>query len=285
MIKFGVAGNSNSFYDVGFSHTYEAAKWCAGRGIDAFEYSFGRGVRMRTETAKEIGDAFKLHNVDLSVHAPYYVNFANSDPKMIDNSIGYIISSMEKVDLMGGKRVVFHPGAQGKHERAAAVHLTIDNLKRLRDTVYEAGYNHLLACAETMGKVGQIGTVDEIISFCNIDDIFIPCVDFGHVNAREQGLLSSSKDFEDLVKKLLDNLPSHKVKNMHVHFSKIEYGKSGEIRHLTFEDKVFGPNFEDLVESLHKYALTPVIICESDGTQAEDAVEMKRLYFSYYNKK
>ena len=78
---------------------------------------------------------------------------------------------------------------------------------------------------------------------------------------------------------MLENLPEHKVKYMHSHFSKIMYGPSGEIKHLTFEDDVYGPEFAPLSKVLHKYELEPVIICESDGTQAEDAIQMKNIYF------
>ena len=67
---------------------------------------------------------------------------------------------------------------------------------------------------------------------------------------------------------------------MHVHFSKIEYGKGGEVKHLTFEDEIFGPEFEPLAELLYKKNLTPFIICESAGTQTEDAQFMMNFYNS-----
>ena len=47
---------------------------------------------------------------------------------------------------------------------------------------------------------------------------------------------------------------------------------------MTFADKVFGPEFAPLAKILKKYKLSPVVICESDGTQADDAIEMKRIY-------
>ena len=71
-----------------------------------------------------------------------------------------------------------------------------------------------------------------------------------------------------------------KMKHFHVHFSKIQYSVKGEIRHLTFEDNQYGPEFEPLAEALKELDLEPVIICESAGTQAEDALAMKRIYFA-----
>lgn len=278
MIKFGVAGNSNSFYEQGYKSTFEAAKWCKNLGLELFEYSFGRGVSLNDSTAQSIGEEFSLYNVELSVHAPYYINFANLDEEMINKSIMYITKSIEKLRLMQGKRVIFHTASQGKLDRDKAVYIAKENFKKLIDTIVEKGYDDMIICPETMGKIGQIGTVDEIIDFCNMADFIYPCFDFGHINAREQGILKTARDYEEIINKMLDNLPSNKVKYMHIHFSKIEYGKGGEVRHLTFDDKTFGPDFEPLAEVLYKNTLQPHIISESDGTQAEDSISMKRIY-------
>ena len=133
-------------------------------------------------------------------------------------------------------------------------------------------------CPETMGKTAQIGTVEEIARFCAIDPVFTPCVDFGHVNAREQGSLKTKKDYLSRLEFLIEALGFGRMKNFHVHFSKIQYGAKGEIRHLTFADDVFGPEFMPLAEALCELKLEPYIVSESAGTQAEDAAEMKRMY-------
>lgn len=280
MIKFGVAGNSNSFYEEGNKGTLDAAKWCKDRGIELFEYSFGRGISMSDATAAAIGKEFALNNVELSIHAPYFINFANNDAEMIAKSVSYITTCLDKAVFLQAPRIVFHTAAQGKTERRAAVDTAKENLKRLINKISEKGYKDFILCPETMGKIGQIGTVEEIIEFCNMADYFYPCIDFGHINAREQGILKTQSDFQQIIDKLSDNLPSEKVKHMHIHFSKIEYGKGGEVRHLTFDDKTFGPDFEPLAEVLIKNVLHPHIISESDGTQAEDAVEMKKIFYN-----
>lgn len=279
MIKFGVAGNSNSFYNEGYKHTYQAAEWCKNRGIDAFEYSFGKGVKMTESTAITIGKAFKEQGIELSIHAPYYINFANPDPLMIEKSIGYVLASLEILKLFGGDRVVFHPATKGKVTREEAVATANANIEKLACAIEEAGFSDKKICIETMGKLAQIGTIEEVVQFCNVAPFFYPCVDFGHLNARTLGTLKSEDDYEKLIVYMLENLPEHKVKYMHSHFSKIMYGPSGEIKHLTFEDDVYGPEFAPLSKVLRKYELEPVIICESDGTQAEDAIQMKNIYF------
>lgn len=281
MIKFGVAGNSNSFYDEGYTQTIEAASWCKARGIDAFEYSFGRGITLNEKTAINIGNKFKEEGVELSVHAPYYINLSNPDSEMIQKSYGYILSSLKKVKDFGGSRVVVHPATQGKMTREDALRLMLDNAKGLIEVLDQNGYDeNYKVCFETMGKVAQMGTVDEIIKVCSLDERFYPCVDFGHINAREQGILKSASNYNTIIQKMSDFLPKHKVFNMHVHFSKIEYGAKGEIRHLTFLDQIYGPDYAPLMEIFHTKGMEPYIICESNGTQAEDTMEMKKYYFS-----
>lgn len=280
MIKFGVAGNSLSFYAEGHERTEGAAKWCRERGIDVFEYSFGRGVTMNESTAKKLGAAFFAEGVELTVHAPYFINFSNPDPEMISKSIGYVLASCKKAVDFGGERVVVHPATQGKMTRDEARAVMTENVKILHGALEEKGYDKLKICFETMGKTAQMGTLDEIIEIVNLFDCYYPCIDFGHINAREQGILNKPENYNTLIKKMLDFLPKHKVFNMHVHFSKIQYGAKGEIRHLTFADNVYGPDYRPLMEIFHREGMTPVIISESDGTQAEDSMEMKRYYNS-----
>lgn len=278
MIKFGPSGNCDSFYAEGYSHTEEAALFVKRRGLDCFEYSFGRGVRMTEGKARSIGEAFSSADVEISVHAPYFINFANLDDEMAEKSYGYLFDSAIAAYLMGGKRVVFHPAAQGKADRESAVQKTEDRLKYFRDKVYERGMENMMFCPETMGKMAQIGTVEEITRFCLIDPIFTPCVDFGHINAREQGSLKTVDDYLVRLQYMIEKLGYDRMKHFHVHFSKIMYSAKGEVKHLTFADDVYGPEFEPLAAALKRLELHPYIVSESSGTQAEDALEMKKVY-------
>ncbi len=279
MIKFGPSGNSERFYAVGLAHTEQSAKYVKDRGLDCFEYSFGRGVRMTDEKAKSIHAAFEKEKVEISVHAPYFVNFANPDDEMAAKSYGYVLDSAKMCSLMGGKRIVFHPAAQGKATRAEAVEKTLDRLKILRDLIYENAMQHLMFCPETMGKIAQIGTVEEVAAFCQIDPIYTPCIDFGHINAREQGSLKTVEDYKIRLQYLIEKLGYERMKHFHVHFSKIMYSAKGEIKHLTFEDETYGPEFQPLAIALKDLALEPYIVSESAGTQDDDALAMKRIYF------
>ena len=233
---------------------------------------------MSEEKAISLRRAFEAQGVEISVHAPYFINFANPSDEMAAKSYEYVLQSANMARLMGAKRVVFHPAAQGKAERAEAVALTKERLKILRDYIYLNGLQQMKFCPETMGKIAQIGTVEEIAEFCGIDEIFTPCVDFGHVNAREGGSLKTEDDYLSLLNFLIDRLGIERMRDFHVHFSKIMYSAKGEVKHLTFADETYGPEFAPLAAALKKTGLQPYIVCESDGTQAEDAAEMKKIY-------
>ena len=181
---------------------------------------------------------------------------------------------------MNAKRVVFHPSTQGKLSRNEAVELTHKRLVNLANMIVDANLDDVIVCPETMGKSKQIGTVEEIANFCNIAPFYVPAIDFGHVNSRENGSLNTVEDFLNVLNVTKNIIGEEKLKKLHVHFSKIMYGDKGEIKHLTFDDQVYGPNFEPLAKALKNLNLQPYIICESAGTQDIDALKMKNIYLN-----
>ena len=278
LIKFGPSGNSRSFYEMGYKHTAQAPEYLNKFDLDCFEYSFGRGITLSEGKAEEIGNAFAAAEKEISVHAPYFINFANPDDEAAQKSYNYVLNSAKFLKLMGGRRLVFHPSTQGKMSREDAVALTTDRIKRLTDYIYLNNLEDVTYSPETMGKLAQIGTLEEIVSFCKIDKIYVPCLDFGHINAREQGSLKTVEDYKSRLEYMIAELGYERVKHFHVHFSKIMYGGKGEIKHLTFEDMTYGPEFMPLAVALRELKLEPYIVSESDGTQAEDASAMKQIY-------
>lgn len=279
MIRFGMAGNSIAFAQSGRTSSLESPAWAASFGLNAFEYSFGRGVQIHTKMAEEIGQAAVQNGVEISVHAPYYINMSSEEQEKRDNSINYVLQSLRALRAFGGKRCVFHVGSQAKLQRDVAFATAIDVARELADRIRENGYDDLIVCPETMGKVPQIGSnPEEILEICKISENFYPCYDFGHINAVTQGSLKTSDDFSRYIDRIFEVLGDEKAKNMHIHFSKIQYGDKGEIRHLTFADDFYGPEFENLARVIYDYGMTPVIISESAGTQDQDAATMLKIY-------
>ena len=276
--RFGPAGNSESFYAQGHISTKEQPAWLHEMGLDAFEYSFGRGVRIGEQAAREICEQAQKYDVQLSVHAPYYINLATEDEEKMQNSIRYLAQSAQAAQWMGAKRVVFHPGVQGKGERIDAVRRIEALMKRALGELDAQGFSSMIFCPESMGKIVQIGDLAETIAFCELDERLIPCLDFGHLHARSLGAFGSAEDFQYALDLVENRLGLERARMLHVHFSRIEFTKAGEKRHWTYADRQFGPNFDPLAHELARRSYAATIICESKGTMAEDAATYKQLY-------
>lgn len=276
--KFGPAGNSESFYAAGNKATLQAPAWLHSLGLTAYEYQCGRGVRVSEETARAMGEEAKRYDVQMSLHAPYFISLASAEPEKRDNSIRYILESARAVVQMGGERIVVHPGGLGGLSRADATTLASQTLRRAQEALDSEGLSQVRICPETMGKINQLGDLDEVLQFCALDERFLPCVDFGHLNSRTLGGLNTEEAFAALLDRLHNELGAERGAMFHAHFSKIEYTKGGEKRHLTFEDTVYGPEPAPLMKLIRERGLCPTFICESDGTQAEDAATLHALY-------
>lgn len=277
--KFGPAGNSESFAAMGYKKTIQVPEYIVRMGLDAYEYQCGRGVRISEEAAREFGQKAREYSVALSLHSPYYISLSSIEKEKRDGSIEYILQSARAADAMGAQRVVVHSGSCSKISREEALELAKDTLKRAYQALDEQNLGHIHLCPETMGKVNQLGTLEEVLELCFIDERLIPCIDFGHLNARTFGKLNSFKAVKEVFDKMEDKLGASRMRQFHSHFSKIEYTlKGGEKCHLTFADTIYGPQFEPVAEMIVRKNASPIIICESAGTQAEDALTMKQIY-------
>lgn len=273
---FGPAGQCERASLEKIRSTEKYIEWLKTNGADAFEYQCGRGVNIREEKARLIGEKARECGITLSLHAPYYISLASAEEEKRDNSIRYILESARAASWMGAERIVVHPGGIGKMSREDAYSLAESTLKRAVEAVRAEGLDTII-CPEVMGKINQLGNLSEVLKFCSIDETLIPCVDFGHLNSRLHGGL----DYREALDEIFDSIGEHRAKLLHIHFSKIEYSKGGEVRHLTFEDEQFGPNFEPLMEEIARRGMTPTVICESAGTQTDDALAMKRCWEAF----
>lgn len=279
-VRFGPSGNEQLFYDEGNKRSVEAPRWLKAKGLSCYEYSCSRGYTISKETAMEIGKQAVEHDILISIHAPYYINLANPSQESFDNAYKYIKNGLIYLDYFQGRKLVVHTASCGKMQREEALALVELRLKKIVEMLYEENLiKDKLICLETMGKFLQIGTYKEIIDLCKIDKCLIPTFDFGHINSIENGNLKIEDDYRRIFDYAISNLGLDRVKECHIHFSKIQYGKEGgEIRHLDFDDEIYGPEFKPLANVLIEYGLTPSIICESKTRMATDAVEMKNIY-------
>ena len=279
--RFGPAGNSDSFSKKYKSST-DAPLFLKEMGLDHYEYQCGRGVKVSDKTAADLRKKAVENGITLSLHAPYFISLSSIEPEKRDNSINYILQSCDAALRIGADRIVIHSGSCAKISREEALELAKDTLTRARAMAVEQGFESITFCPETMGKTNQLGTLEEVLELCRLDDTFLPCIDFGHLNARTFGGIKSIDDYAAMLDMVEDKLGADRLKIFHSHFSKIKYtNPGGEKNHLTFEDTEYGPDFEPLMELVAKKGLSPVFICESAGTQAEDSLRMKLEYNKY----
>ena len=253
---FGPAGNAESFP---YKSSVDAPRWLAELGLDCYEYQCGKGVNVREETARNIGAAAVAAGIRLSLHAPYFINLANPDPESLQKTIGYITAACQAADWMGAGRGVIHSGALMKRTRREALDIAL--------------------CPETMGKINQLGDLDEVLELCTLDERLVPCVDFGHLYARSLGELEGTAACASMLDRIEAVLGAERAGAFHSHFSKIQFTPNGgEKMHLTFAQDDFGPDPAPLMAEVARRGWSPTFICESAGTQAEDALTMKKLY-------
>ena len=278
---FGPAGSAENFSKL-YKSSADMPKYLSELGLDAFEYQCGQGVRVSDSVGAALKANAEKYGITLSLHAPYFISLSSVEPEKRDKSIDYILQSAAAAKKIGAERIVIHSGSCSKISREEALSLAKDTLSRARKAAVEAGFGDIIFCPETMGKFNQLGNLEEVLELCRLDDSFLPTVDFGHLNARTLGKVNSKEAFAGILDSIGNRLGSDRLRRFHSHFSKIEYTEGGgEKRHLTFEDSLYGPDFEPLMELIAKKNLSPTFICESAGTQDIDALAMKRSYLSH----
>jgi len=282
--KFGPAGNCEDFYEAGNKSALEMPVWLKENNLDCYEYQCGRGVKISDDAAKKLGKIAKENNILLSIHAPYYISLSSIDEEKRLNSIKYILDTLHAAKIMGADRIVVHSGSCGSITRKEALNLAFDTLKLAIAAADERGYGDIHICPETMGKVKQLGTVEEVIKLCQLDERLIPTIDFGHVNSMTLGGLKNKEDFYYIFDDIKNKLGEERGRSFHAHYSRIEYTNAGEKKHHRFDETEFEPEFDPIAEIVAKRDLSPIIICESRGTQTRDAVELQKIYLNARDK-
>ena len=182
---FGPGGNSDAFKLAGCKSTIEAPRWVRSIGLDAYEYEAGNGIASSPETLFKIGQEAKKYDIKMSFHTPYFISLSGIEEEKRLKSIGYIRQSLDAANLLGAKTIVVHTGSAAKITRDEAMRLAADTLVKTLSTVDTYGIKIGL---ETMVKINQLGTLDEVLELCRIDSSLVPVVDFGHINARSLGM-------------------------------------------------------------------------------------------------
>lgn len=254
----------------------EGVKTVRSLGLDAMELEFVRGVRMSDKLAEEVRKVSEELGVLLTAHAPYYVNLNSPEEAKVRASVERIKDTARAAHRCGGWSIAFHAAYYGDDE-PEAVHGRVKELvkglvKELRDEGVEVWVR-----PETAGGLAEYGNLREVVELSKEVEGVLPCIDFAHLHARTRGGYNTYDDLASLLVFLERELEEECLKNMHAHFSGIEYGERGEIRHANLEGS--GYNYEALVDVLRDFKVEGVMISESPNIEG-DALLLKKLYGS-----
>ena len=229
-------------------------------------------------TAQAIREAAQGAGIALSVHLPYFINLAAQEPEKKEKNLQYFRDGLLAARAMGAVRAVFHPGS-ARGDRREALQRACGLLAQILAALDREGLlDTVTLCAETMGKINQLGSLQEVIALCRVDPRIWPAVDFGHLHCRGLGAIRGRADYAAILDELEHSLGMERARTLHVHFSRMEYTAGGEKMHHTLADTQYGPEFYPLALELAARDYAPVVICESRGTQAEDALALRRMY-------
>jgi deoxyribonuclease-4 len=283
--RFGPAGVPPFFRTMG-AELSDVPVLLREEGLNAFEYQasrWGQTPQMKQQAAEQLGSEAERNDILLSLHGSYYVNLAGKK-EVIEASKRRLIACATAAQWMGAYVVVFHLGYYGARGKKTAFRDCVDALSDVAKTISSMGINSVKLGPETMGKHVQVGSLEEILTICETVEDTQLVIDWGHLHARSGGRLNTAADFRAVVEEAEKRLGTETVKEMHCHFSKIEFTRKGERRHHILDEKAYGPDFASLAEVILEFELHPIVICETPLLDV-DAMKMRDTFIETAQKR
>jgi len=245
-------------------------------GLDAFEYQavrWGAKPQIKKENAEKLGLKAKENDVWLSLHGSYFLNFCVSK-ETIEASKNRLIACATAAEWMNAHVVVFHPGFYRTRPPKEVVKDCLKALKEVVEAMRTLGIKNVKLGPETMGKLSQFGSLDEILGLCEQVEQTQPVIDWAHLHARCRGCFKTVEDFRKVLEEIEKRLGTDVVGDLHCHFTKVEFTDKGEKCHHTMDEAEYGPDFTLLARVIAEFKLKPVIISESPVLDV-DAIKMR----------
>jgi deoxyribonuclease-4 len=253
--------------------TIKGIEYTAEEGLDAFEVEFVRGVRMKPEDAAKAGEVAREKDVLLSCHCPYWINCSPREEAKAEIAIRNILQTARAAQAMKAWIIVLHPGYYMGRKPGEAEKLALKTLERVLEAMGSEGIKGVCLGLETTGKRTQLGTLEEVIRMSAQLDNALPVVDFAHIHARNNGSLEKQGDYAEIFNRVEEELGPRVAKNLHCHFSEVEYTEKGERRHLRLGERG-SPPFLPLAREIAERGASPTLISESPLLDV-DALKMK----------
>ena len=245
-------------------------------GLDAFEYEavhWGKKPQMRKEEAEKFGYEAGQNDVWLSLHGSYFINFCGKNT-IVEDSKQRLTACATAAEWIGAHVVVFHPGVYGRMPHERALNMCVEALREVVDRVESLGIRNVKIGPETMGRIYQLGSLEEVLTLCETVERTQLVIDWSHLHARDFGRFRKVDDFRKVMERIENRLGTEALKTMHCHFTKIEFTDKGERRHRTLEEPRYGPDFRLLAKVIVEFDMKPTIISESPILDL-DAIRMR----------
>ena len=247
----------------------EAIERIVERGYDACEIDFETGFWMDYPFAERLGELAREHDVALSVHAPLFgfMGHLEASGRKFTSAVGALDRSAGIAAASGAEVVVFHPGFLLGRSREDAIDAVVDQLGLLRERL-EQKDRAVPFGIEVMGRVRDLGSLDDVVEISRRLDWVRPVLDFAHMHATSDGAFLDPEPFRAALE-LADEVIELSAP-FHIHFSDIAFANRNETKHLSYGEGTL--RAEPLRDALADVDRPATVISESPDERSSQAI-------------
>jgi deoxyribonuclease-4 len=228
-------------------------------GFSAVEIGFVTKFWLDYVDADRLGDLARAADVAISVHAPLAAFMGHADRgKKYNMALGMLDHTAGLAKALGAQLVVMHPGFFLGRERAQAIADVVDQLSSLRERL-EKKDRLVPFGVEVMGRVRDLGSIDDVLAISRATGWVRPVLDFAHMHATSDGAFTDVDAFASVLEATDDVLEPDAP--FHVHFSDIAFANRNETRHLPYGEGTL--RAEPLREALDRFERPATVITEA----------------------
>ncbi len=244
--------------------------------LDGLEVEFVHGVRMNDINQALVQTFANDENMLVTCHGPYYINLNSQEPEKIEASIERILETARMGKQIGAYSITFHAAFYMKQNPEDVYKTVYKSMEQICSTL-ETENNNIWIRPETTGKGTQWGTLEEIVQLSKEFKNVLPCIDFAHIHARNNGIFNTYDEFSKMLEYVGKELGSEAFENFHAHLAGIEYSVKGEKNHLILEESDM--NYKDLLKVFKEFNVKGALVCESPNIETDTKL-LKDYYLS-----
>jgi deoxyribonuclease-4 len=245
---------------------------------------WGPRPQIKQETAEKLGKNAGEHDIWLTAHGSYFINLTSANKATREASKKRLIACVQGASWMGAHIVVFHPGSYTGRPPKLVFETCAKAMEEVVENMHSMSITKVHLAPEMMGKPSQFGSVEEVLALCERVDLTEPNVDWAHLHARERGRFKTIDDVRKVMDQIEKRLGTSSLRNLHCHYSHIEFTDKGERRHHNVDRTEYGPDFRFLAELIAERDLNPVIACETPNLDL-DAQKLRDIVMQEFKRK